>query len=190
MQKSWCRIVDAQTYFHAATRTSATATSRLLRAESRDWTLRQRGRRCVGRSRRRSDPATLALSRETNRRRDGHAARHVSSTEQSNGVIAWLPLRSTLISPAATSQIARSTSSHSASPSSRTARLGPGSSRAGPARPVDDGRVNHRPEEDAMESIPLLDRAGRRRSPAKPPASTEALRRTTRAFGTRRIRQP
>jgi hypothetical protein len=32
--------------------------------------------------------------------------------------------------------------------------------------PVDDGRVNHRPQEDVMESILLLDRAGRRRSPA------------------------
>ncbi|HUO72476.1 MAG TPA: tyrosine-type recombinase/integrase [Solirubrobacteraceae bacterium] len=31
---------------------------------------------------------------------------------------------------------------------------------------MDDGRVNDRPEEDAMESIGLLDRAGRRRSPA------------------------
>lgn len=31
---------------------------------------------------------------------------------------------------------------------------------------VDDGRVHHRPEEDVMESIPLPDRAGRRRSPA------------------------
>jgi hypothetical protein len=39
---------------------------------------------------------------------------------------------------------------------------GPGPPQLG----VDDGRVNHRPEEDAMESIALLDRAGRRRSPA------------------------
>jgi integrase len=30
----------------------------------------------------------------------------------------------------------------------------------------DDGSVNHRPQEDVMESLPLLDRAGRRRSPA------------------------
>jgi integrase len=30
----------------------------------------------------------------------------------------------------------------------------------------DDRGVNHRPQEDVMESIPLLDRAGRRRSPA------------------------
>jgi integrase len=31
---------------------------------------------------------------------------------------------------------------------------------------VDDGRVDDRPQDDAMRSIPLLDRAGRRRSPA------------------------
>jgi integrase/recombinase XerD len=36
---------------------------------------------------------------------------------------------------------------------------------AGSALPEDDGRVNH-PQEDAMEPVPLLDRAGRRRSPA------------------------
>jgi site-specific recombinase XerD len=29
-----------------------------------------------------------------------------------------------------------------------------------------DGVVNHRPQEDVMESLPMLDRAGRRRSPA------------------------
>jgi integrase len=34
------------------------------------------------------------------------------------------------------------------------------------SRPPDDGCVNHRPEEDVMDSIPLLDRAGGRRSPA------------------------
>jgi integrase len=31
---------------------------------------------------------------------------------------------------------------------------------------TDDARVNHRPEEDGTDSTPLLDRAGRRRSPA------------------------
>jgi hypothetical protein len=41
----------------------------------------------------------------------------------------------------------------------------PGWSRAGGER-GDDGGVNHRPQEDVVEPVPLLDRAGRRRSPA------------------------
>ena len=44
--------------------------------------------------------------------------------------------------------------------------VAPATAGGGSGRAVDDGRVNHRPEEDVMESIPLLDRAGRRRSPA------------------------
>src|SRR5437660_222333 len=33
-------------------------------------------------------------------------------------------------------------------------------------KPQDDGGVNHRPQEDVMQPAALLDRAGRRRSPA------------------------
>jgi hypothetical protein len=49
--------------FAGVARLSPSRRSDLPWAELRDWTLRQRGRRCVGRTRRRSDPATLALSR-------------------------------------------------------------------------------------------------------------------------------
>jgi len=52
-----------------ALRVSPSRRSDLPCAELRDWTLRQRGRCCVGRTRRQSDPPTLALSRERNRTR-------------------------------------------------------------------------------------------------------------------------
>jgi len=59
----------SQPCFAGVARLSPSQRSDLPCAELGDWTVRQRGRRCVrvGRTRRRSDPATLALSRKCDR---------------------------------------------------------------------------------------------------------------------------
>lgn len=57
-----------------------------------------------------------------------------------------------------------------------------------PAYGRDDGGVNRRPTEDLMDSVSLMDCAGRRRSPATLPSFHQGL--ATRACATHPTRQP